>query len=194
MNLKTIIFIIIPLIVFINPLNCQADEICDEIFLPFMTFKDRRSFHELRKRALDGFGAYRRRGHKHAGLDIKADFNETVYAVGKGKLVKIYDKFPYQTVLVEHKLPSGEIFYSSYIHIEDIGVQVGDFVDQNTPVGRVFSKTEYKKTNFPHNHLHFEIRKTLENYKRISIRCYTMEDLNKNFHDPMKFFAQHLDK
>lgn len=189
---KLLSCLLIQIILMACPVYAQEYEPSDDLYFPFLTVQDRRSFNELRKRALDGFGAYRKVGHKHAGLDIKAGFGEDVYSIGKGKVVKIYDKFPYQAVVVEHKLTSGEIFYSSYTHVEDIAVKVGDVVDEKTHIGRVLNKIEYKKTHFPHSHLHLEIRKTLENYNRISIRCYTMTDLHKNFHDPLKFLKQHL--
>jgi hypothetical protein len=41
-----------------------------EVFLPLASFKNRTNYEELKPRMLDGFGAYRTAGHKHAGLDI----------------------------------------------------------------------------------------------------------------------------
>ena len=96
-------------------------------------FQNRQSYAELIKRKLDGFGAYRRAGHKHAGLDIKAGFSELVYPIGKGKVIKIYEKFPHQTVIIEHKSPTGLVFYSSYTHLVDISAKIDDLVDQTTP-------------------------------------------------------------
>jgi murein DD-endopeptidase MepM/ murein hydrolase activator NlpD len=42
---------------------------------------------------LDGFGAYRTAGHKHAGLDIKGGFNEPVYSIGIGVVKKYMGSF-----------------------------------------------------------------------------------------------------
>ena len=190
----TVLIFLLQIFISTQPAYCQEYEICDDFYLPFMTFQNRKSYSELIKRKLDGFGAYRRAGHKHAGLDIKAFFSEKVYPIGKGKVIKIYDKFPYQAVLVEHRSAAGLIYYSCYIHLVDILVKVGDRLDQATPIGRVFDENEFKKAGFAHNHLHLEIRKTIENYNRISIRCFTMEDLNKNFYDPLIFLKKHLGK
>ena len=193
--MKTYFLIFLPIIVLFFPVYCLADEIlCTELYLPFVSFENRRSYYELCGRASDGFGAYRRRGHKHAGLDIRADFNETVYAVGKGKVVKIFNAFPYKSVLLEHRLATGDVFYTVYIHIEDVLVSVGDRVDQNTPLARVFNQDEFKKSKFIQNHLHFEIRKTIDDYRLLSIRCRTLEDLAIYFYDPMKFFQEYLEK
>ena len=186
------LLMVILLLLFTNAGYGQDYGVCDEIYLPLASFKNRQSYGELSKRKLDGFGAYRRAGHKHAGLDIKAGFSELVYPIGQGKVIKIYERFPQQTVLVEHKTASGLVFYSSYTHLMDITAKVDDRVDQNTPIGRVFKLDELRKTRFGRNHLHLEIRKTMENYDRISISCHTVEELNRNFYDPLEFMKRYL--
>jgi murein DD-endopeptidase MepM/ murein hydrolase activator NlpD len=189
---KIFILFLLQLIFFTNAVFGQEQTICDDFYLPFSTFQNRKSFAELITRKLDGFGAFRRAGHKHAGLDIKAGFSELVHPIGKGKVIKIYDQFPHQTVIIEHSFSDGRLFYSSYTHLVDISAKIDDQVDQDTAIGRVFNLDELQKTKFGKNHLHLEIRKTIENYNRISIRCYSMDDLNRNFYDPLTFMEKYL--
>jgi murein DD-endopeptidase MepM/ murein hydrolase activator NlpD len=163
----------------------------ENIFLPIGVI-DRSNYKELAKRSLNGFGAYRTAGHKHAGLDIGGKYEEPVYSIGVGIVRAIYGEYPYKTVLIEHQLGNGEAIFSGYTHIEDISVVENDLVDENTIIGRMFDKEEYMKSNFYKNHIHFEIRKTMERYQGISIKCKTTEELNKYFYDPSAFFRKHL--
>ena len=164
----------------------------NEVFLPLESFKNRANYEELKPRMLDGFGAYRTAGHKHAGLDIKGGFTEPVYSIGIGVVKAIYGEFPYATVLIEHHLQNNEIIYSGYIHIEDIEVRVNQIVNQNTRLGRLFSEKEFKEADFYENHLHFEVRKTIERYRGISIKCVSIEELNKYFYDPVIFMKEQM--
>ena len=165
-----------------------------EVYLPFHDSLDFTKYSSMKNRLLDGYGAYRRAGHMHAGLDIKGKYDEKVYSIGDGTVAAIYDEFPYRTVLIEHVLVGGEKIYSGYIHLEDIEVGVGQTVDHKTAIGRLFSKSEHKKSKFYKNHLHFEIRKTMERYRGISIKCKTMEELNRYFYDPSVFLREHMKK
>jgi len=39
------------------------------------------------------YGEFRtsyRRGHKHAGVDLKGDFNESVYPIGNGQVIRVF--------------------------------------------------------------------------------------------------------
>jgi murein DD-endopeptidase MepM/ murein hydrolase activator NlpD len=172
--------------------SLDAFDALERVCLPFSSVSNRNDLSEIKLRLLDGFGAYRTGGHKHAGLDIEGKFNESVYAIGKGIVKAVYGKFPYATVLIQHYLTNGEIVYSAYTHIQGIAVVVGQFVDQNTLLGRLFSPEEYKAAGFYRNHLHFEIRKTLEQYKAISIKCFSIEELNQCFYDPLIFFQRRM--
>lgn len=193
---NTVILVLLFLQMFIcaDPGNCEEYEACDSLYLPLSSFQDRNRCSDLSKRSLDGFGAYRKAGHKHAGLDIRADFGEAVFPIGKGKVRAIYSEFPYLTVIIEHRTPAGEVFYSSYTHIEDISVKEGDSVDETTPVCRAFNRDEFAKSGFDKNHIHLEIRKTIDDYKRISIHCYTEDDLNRYFYDPLVFISKYPGK
>jgi len=164
----------------------------DKIYMPFASLKDRTDFDEMKPRFLDGFGAYRIAGHKHAGLDMEGDYNEPVYAIGRGIVKAVYGAFPYATVLIFHFLPDNERVYSVYIHIEDICVAVNQTVDCNTKLGRLFSEEQFLESGFYRNHLHFEIRKTFEKYRGLSIKCFSMEELYRYFYDPLFFLKEKM--
>ncbi len=177
---------------FANAVLAADIDVMKEVVLPFNSFGNRANYSDLKPKMLDGFGAYRIAGHKHAGLDIKGEFNEPVYPIGLGMVREIYGAFPYTTVLIEHHLPSNEIVYSGYTHLENIEVTVDQIVTQNTKLGRLFSEEELKKANFYANHIHFEIRKTLERFQGISIKCFSQQDLNKYFYDPAIFLKTQM--
>jgi murein DD-endopeptidase MepM/ murein hydrolase activator NlpD len=162
------------------------------IFLPLASFENRKSYNELSKRSLDGFGCYRKSGHKHSGLDIKAKFSENVYSIANGRVVAVYGKFPNETVVIKHNASDGSNFFSSYTHITDILVKYNENVDENTVLGRVFNKNEFKKSGFRENHVHVEIRKTMNNYKTISVSCFTLNDLNRYFYNPSVYFKNNM--
>lgn len=173
----------------------RRDRVCDEIFSPFHE-KDRKCLNLLESRVTGIFGEYRKSyksGHHHAGLDLKGDFNEKVHAIGFGWIVKIFRQFPHRSIIVEHRLPDGRILYSMYVHVEDIQVRVGDWVDGNTALARLFNEEELERANFgTANHLHLEIRKTFADRGRASYASMSMAELKKVCMDPLKFFREHL--
>ena len=162
----------------------------DRFYLPFESFKNRRSIAELIERSSDGFGAYRLYGHKHAGLDIKGDFNEDVLSIGKGIVIAKWYPFPHSAVLIEYKFKNEKSFYASYVHLGKIYVKKGDRVNKNTKIGRLFNKNELTKSGFKNVHLHLEIRKTISDQGRASYSCKTEGELKNFFYDPLIFFRQ----
>jgi murein DD-endopeptidase MepM/ murein hydrolase activator NlpD len=174
----------------------NTDRVCDEFFSPFLE-TDRKSLSLIKKRITGIYGEYRRSykpGHFHAGLDLMGDFNEKVYTIGFGWIVQIFRQFPHRSVIVEHHLPDGRILYSMYVHVEDIQVQVGDWVDENTPLARLFNEEELDRADFGTlNHLHLEIRKTLADRGRASYASMSLAELNTACMDPFKFFKRHLE-
>ena len=170
--------------------DAQDVPVCLRLFSPFDS-DDRRSIRAVRLRAHDGYGAYRR-GHLHSGLDLVGKPNERVYAVGKGKVVGFVGEFPNRAVLVRHRLKNGDVFYSGYFHVADMRVQPGDIVDETTCIGRLFDGEEQRKSRFPVRHVHLEIRKRVDDGGEKSYTSKTMEELDRYFHDPMRFLKQHL--
>jgi len=177
------------------PIPEKIDRVCDEFFSPFDE-TDRKSFELIERRITGVYGEYRRSykpGHHHAGLDLKGNFNEKVYALGFGWVVQIFRQYPHRSVIIEHHLSGGNILYSMYVHVEDIQVQVGDWVDANTHIARLFNEEELERADFgTPNHLHLEIRKTLADRGRASYASMSMAELNKVCMDPLIFFKNNL--
>jgi murein DD-endopeptidase MepM/ murein hydrolase activator NlpD len=166
-----------------------------EFFSPFLE-TDRKSLPLIRRRLSGRYGDYRRSykpGHLHAGIDLRGDFEETVYPVGRGFVHLVFRDFPHKSVVVKHRLSDGNILYSMYVHLEGIRVEEGDAVTEKTPLARLFNREELDKADFgTANHLHLEIRKSLEDGGWASASSMTMEELNRFCLDPLEFFRQQL--
>lgn len=168
-------------------------KICKEFYTPFLSDKERTKYNSISNRLIDVYGAYRIRGHKHAGIDLKGVYEEQVYSIGVGKVKEMLYSFPNNAVLIEHYLSDGTSIFSSYIHVAEVKVNVGDWVDEKTLIARLFNQEELKKAGFKNNHLHIEIRKTIDDGGKASYSCKTVEELNKYFIDPQKFFKVQLE-
>jgi hypothetical protein len=72
-------------------------------------------------------------------------------------------------------------------------VKVGDWVDEEVPLARLFNAKELERADFrTPNHLHLEIRKTLADRGRASYASMSMAELNTACIDPFKFFKRHI--
>lgn len=169
--------------------------ICEDFFSPYNE-PDRKSFSTLQNRVIAVYGEFRRSyraGHHHAGLDLEGRFNETVYAIGRGRIYRIFRTSPHKTIIIKHYLPKRKFLYSVYTHVEDIKVNVGDWVDEKTALARLFSQDELKSADFgTPNHLHLEIRKSFADRGRASYASMSMEELNRFCIDPQKFFKTRM--
>ena len=129
------------------------------------------------------------KGHKHSGVDIQGDFGETVYSIGKGTVTHIFRNFPHKTIYIRHNDRKNIVFYSVYIHIEDIQVNVGDPVTKDTPIGRIFNHEELISADFgTPPHLHFEIRHCIDDKGEASFKSMSIQELDKYCLDPLRFF------
>ena len=157
---------------------------------------DRKSIASIEHRLVGTYGEYRKSykpGHLHAGIDLEGSFGETVYAIGRGQVHLIFRDFPHQTVIVKHQRPDGPPLFSVYTHVVQVKVEVGDWVDEGSPLARLFTKDELKRANFgTPNHLHLEIRKSMADEGRASYASMTRQELNSYCIDPMAFFKIHL--
>jgi murein DD-endopeptidase MepM/ murein hydrolase activator NlpD len=116
-----------------------------------------------------------------------------VYAIGKGRVHLVFREFPHLTVAVEHTLPDGSVLYSMYVHVMDVKVAVGDEVDETTVLACLFDAEELAKADFATaNHLHFEIRSSLDDGGWASASSMTLEALDRCCRDPLAFFRRHL--
>jgi murein DD-endopeptidase MepM/ murein hydrolase activator NlpD len=155
-----------------------------------------RNLKDLEDRIIGSYGDYRKShitGHKHSGIDIKGDFNEPVYSIGRGLVSHIFRDFPHRTIYIRHQDERGTPFYSVYIHIEDIQVQLDENVTENTIIGRLFNQEELDQSDFgTPPHLHFEIRHNIDDNGSASFSCMTIRELNNYCMDPLTFFEQEL--
>jgi len=151
-------------------------------------------FKDLTDRIIGRYGDYRKssiRGHKHSGIDIKGNFNEPVYSIGKGVVTCIFRYFPNKTIYIRHQDVRGTTFYSVYIHVEDIRVHIGEKVTENTIIGRLFNPKELGRSNFgTPPHLHFEIRHNTVDKGNATFTCMTIRELNNYCMDPIMFFRK----
>lgn len=157
---------------------------------------DRTSITSIKLRLVGTYGEYRKSykpGHLHAGIDLEGSFGETVYAIGRGQVQLIFRDFPHKTVIVKHQLPDGKSLYSVYTHVEQVTVDVGDWVDERSPLARLFYEDELKRADFgTPNHLHLEIRKSIADEGRASYASMTRQELDAYCMDPLVFFETHL--
>jgi murein DD-endopeptidase MepM/ murein hydrolase activator NlpD len=169
--------------------------ICKEFHSPFND-SDRKSLGSIKRRLVGSYGEYRKSykpGHLHAGIDLEGSFNETIHAIGSGQVHLIFRDFPHRTVIVKHYLPDGGLLFSVYTHVEQVKVKIGDWVDEHTHLARLFNEDELKWANFgTQNHLHLEIRKSMDDEGRASYASMSSQELNKFCMDPIEFFKAHL--
>jgi len=195
--------VILSFIIFINscvllPINCGNRNDISAIRLTEIG-----QFGKLRK-ARDGVPA-----HFHTGIDImrpgKNYSNEPISPVAEGKVISKRTDGPYAQIIVEHNLNS-LIFWSLYEHISGIVVSVGDIVSPSKPIARFMNREELNVFGWQFDHFHFEILKIkplpikpdFKNQERFfnsySLTCYTPEDLEKYYYDPLEFMRNNLHK
>jgi len=86
------------------------------------------------------------------------DFGQPVYAIADGRVVFAENCFHWgNMLLIEHRLPKGDIIFSLYAHLKDLPVRMGDVVKRRQQVGTV--GRGYRDATYKAAHLHFEIRK-----------------------------------
>jgi len=150
----------------------------------------------LRKRVSGLYGDYRKSykpGHLHAGIDIFGPLKAPVRAIGKGRVYLVFREFPHVSVVIEHTLADGSVLYSMYVHVMEVKVAAGDEVDETTVLARLFDAEELARADFgTANHLHFEIRSSLDDGGQASNTSMAMKDLNVFCRDPLLFFRRHL--
>jgi murein DD-endopeptidase MepM/ murein hydrolase activator NlpD len=171
--------------------------LAEKFYSPFDD-SDRTSFSSVQNRLIGRYGEYRRSykpGHLHAGVDLKGSYSETVFAIGRGQVYQIFREFPHKSVIVKHSLQDGDFLFSVYTHVEDIKVVAGDWVDEQTPLARLFNQYELEQADFgTPNHLHLEIRPDMTDAGYASYASMTKDELDKFCMDPMDFFRANLQK
>jgi len=138
----------------------------------------------------------RRNRHLHTGIDfVNLGSHEKVYAAASGKVVSVYAREPNKSVMVEHRLPSGEIVWTVYVHVTDVKVKRGESVTSDTVIAHLMSKVQLNIYGWHFNHLHFEVLKKPRitkdgKYLSYSTWCKTEDEVERRFHNPVAFFIE----
>jgi murein DD-endopeptidase MepM/ murein hydrolase activator NlpD len=179
-----------------NPAGSVEPPPCTAVHAPLgASLGDRREHRPLKRRIQSRFGDGRVsfvRGHLHAGLDLAAKASEPVFAICEGVVVDQHLDYPHTTLVVAHQLEGGRTVYSSYKHVADVKVKVGDRVAADTQLARVFNRGEQRGAGWRRRHLHFEMRHRIEDEGSASWTSMTREDLERYAFDPAPFFAERL--
>jgi murein DD-endopeptidase MepM/ murein hydrolase activator NlpD len=133
---------------------------------------------------------------QYTGIGLQAEFGEPVYAIGKGEVVRIAGEAPYTEVVVAHKIQRHTTVFSVYARITDVSVHIDDEVTEHTPIGRLLTREEYNKSQLTEQHLHLEVRTTLDAYRSRSphyFKYQTPETLDAGFLNPLTFYHKHLE-
>lgn len=149
------------------------------------------------------FGAARMsyvRGHVHTGLDmipkkrtVPGEYTY-VYVMAPGVVCSIHLGAPHTTVVVKHKLLDGTVMFSSYKHLGEIFLKIGQQVTAASKVGRLYTGKEALTLGGNYDHLHLEIRKQFDDYGVASWATLNREALTLRFHDPLAFMKSHVKK
>lgn len=174
----------------------KTAKLCKKFYSPFMV-KDRGSYGNFLERVQNGYGIVEKSyvsGHLHSGIDLRGAEEEKIYSIGAGRVAAIWHEFPLTTIVIKHYLPDKKYVYSCYMHVEDIKVEVGEWVDAKTQLGRLFTEEERKSAQFRSSKLHIEIRRSIKDKGIASYSIMTSKELNKYCYDPVKFFRSVLKK
>lgn len=133
----------------------------------------------------------------HPGIDFNKDgtsgdqdLGEHVYAVADGQVLESYYEGSStwgNIILIEHILPSGEVVFSQYGHLDARYIEQGE-VTRGALIGTVGKGVGLSA------HLHFEIRKSnMAGYQAKYFPCGESEDFVKErYYDPIAFIESHL--
>jgi len=146
-------------------------------------------FRHYLRRIISTYGAHRSSpiyGHRHAGIDIKGRYSEKVYAIGKGRVLWVTGEFPNTAIYIQHQGVHEKPFWSVYIHVQGIAVDIGDEVSENTIIGRIFNEDELRRSGFnTRPHLHLEIRHDISDNGRATFECMSKMELNHYCVNPL---------
>lgn len=182
-----------------------------QVYLP-VNLRDRHDVSGIHLTEIGQFGLMRKARpnvpkHYHTGIDIKRPNNnyvsEPIYPIASGIVISKRTDGPYANLIIEHSI-NGRKVWSLYEHIAGVKVSVADTVNPNTPIARFMSRYELIKYGWQFNHFHLEILKvkplrikpTPEKperfYNSYSLICYTLDDLDKYYFDPLVFLKDNF--
>lgn len=178
-------------------------------FLPVHT-NNRNSISSLVLSDIGDFGLLRKArpnvpAHFHTGIDIRRPVknyrDEPIFPASEGIVISKRQDGPYAQLIIEHKNPE---CWTVYEHIAGINVNIGDHVNPSSPIARFMNKNELEKYGWQFDHFHLEILKIRpirikpdpknpdRKFSSYTLVCYSREDLNKYFYNPLDFLKDHL--
>jgi murein DD-endopeptidase MepM/ murein hydrolase activator NlpD len=181
-----------------------------EYSLPIDT-SDRNSINLLELSEIGKFGLLRKGrpgipAHLHTGIDIKRPTknyqSEPIFPIFDGVVISKRQDGPYAQLIIEHE--NDHKFWTVYEHIAGIKVNLFDHVSPETPIARFMDENELYKYGWQFDHFHFEILKEhpielKQDYSKperlftsYTLVCYTKDDLEKYFYNPLDFLEKHL--
>ena len=182
-----------------------------QILIPVL-LKDRHDISNIHLTEIGKFGLLRKARnnipeHYHTGIDIKRPGHnyesEPIFPVAKGIVISKRTDGPYANLIIEHEI-NGQKIWTLYEHISEIQLKVTDSVDPTTSIARFMNKDELNRYGWQFDHFHLEIIKirpqrtnpTKDNperfYNSYSLVCYSINDLQKYYFDPISFFKTNL--
>lgn len=134
--------------------------------------------------------------HWHTAVDLQNNGaggkrggpGEPVYPAAKGIVEDVRVARGGTRVSLRHLLPDGRTVWTSYIHVAEPTVQIGQWVEPSDPIARRFNRQELRRFGRIYNHVHFQIHKDRFHPKDTST-CYTQELARQHFYEPRAFFA-----
>lgn len=147
---------------------------------------------------IGGYGDYRSSrmaGHRHSGVDIVPADKKVpleVYPAAKGVVCFVTQEEPVKTIIIRHKLKDGSTLYTSYIHLKNILIENGQNVDEDTKIGVLYTKKEALRHGGNFDHLHFEVKRRIDDYSCASWLCMSRAELDEYFISPADFLKTHL--
>ena len=181
-----------------------------EYSLPVNT-SDRNSINLLELSEIGEFGLLRKErprvpAHLHTGIDIKRPTqnyqSEPIFPIFEGVVISKRRDGPYAQLIIEHG--NEHKFWTVYEHIAGIKVNLYDDVSPQTPIARFMDKNELNRYGWQFDHFHFEILKAQpiklkpdrskpeRLFASYTLMCYTKDDLDKYFYNPLDFLKEHL--
>jgi murein DD-endopeptidase MepM/ murein hydrolase activator NlpD len=158
------------------------------VFLVPLAINDRRSLREVEVLGrLYDFRNTQRFGHLHTGIDIVPQQGQgranLVLASAPGVVYEVAQARPQQTVILEHRSNNNRVVFTAYKHLAKVNVTKGQAVNADTILG----VTEPANGPFgpAYAHLHFEIRKGVEDGGLASYTSMNKKAVDQTFFDPL---------
>lgn len=180
-------------------------------FVPIKT-SNRKNVSEIQLTNIGKYGLIRKArktvpSHLHTGIDIKRPsnnyINEPIYPIAIGKVISKRTDGPYAQLIIEHRIDN-KYFWTVYEHIAGIIVDLNESVSPDKAIARFMNKAELNKYGWQFDHFHLEILKTKPTrippnklhptrlYTSFSLVCFTSEDLEKHYYNPMVYLSENL--